>query len=113
MPRYIIKLVLQICKTFFSDCFDSSLSQQAHTVAYGALKKVLALEAEVKNSHAALSKKTKEANSLTAKLDKCKAELEKNNEKIKALEVNAKEFAALKDKVKEVSQVNNDFGHQL
>ena len=77
------------------------------------MKKVLALEAEVKNSHAALSTKTKEANSLTTELDKCKVELEKSNEKVRALEVDAKEFAAFKDKVKEVSQVNEDLGHQL
>ena len=77
------------------------------------MKKVLALEAEVKNSHAALSTRTKEASSLSAELEKYKTELAKSEEKVKAMEVNAKEFAALKEKVKEVSQVNEDLQHQL
>ena len=82
-------------------------------MAFGDVKKILALEAEVKNSHATLSVKTKEALSLMAELDKCKAELEKSKTKVLSLEADVKESAALKDKVKEVSQVNEDLEHQL
>ena len=40
---------------------------------FGVVKKILALEVEVKNSHMALSQKTKEATTFSAELTESKA----------------------------------------